>query len=123
MSDQNIIVFPHNEVTEIFRAAIKKSAPNPHAAENYQLPDWQLIAVTQVFDLGVAAGQADANENWLTKKTRDETFIERLDNGKSVNCTTSIFALGGATRTVIAQRVIPRGSTACHDEIPLRSGI
>jgi formate dehydrogenase major subunit len=33
----------------------------------------------------------------LTKKTRDETFIERLDNGKSVHCTTSIFALGGAT--------------------------
>jgi formate dehydrogenase major subunit len=33
----------------------------------------------------------------LVKKTRDETFIERLDNGKSVNCTTSIFSLGGAT--------------------------
>jgi formate dehydrogenase major subunit len=33
----------------------------------------------------------------LVKKTRDETFIERLDNGKLVNCTTAIFALGGAT--------------------------
>jgi formate dehydrogenase major subunit len=33
----------------------------------------------------------------LTKKTRDETFIERLENGKTANCTTSIFALGGAT--------------------------
>ena len=33
----------------------------------------------------------------LVKTTRDETFIERLDNGKAVNCTTSIFALGGAT--------------------------
>jgi hypothetical protein len=33
----------------------------------------------------------------LTKKTRDETFIERLADGKQVNCTTSIFSLGGAT--------------------------
>jgi formate dehydrogenase major subunit len=33
----------------------------------------------------------------LVKKTRDETFIEKLDNGKLVNSTTSIFSLGGAT--------------------------
>src|SRR5881409_2230200 len=33
----------------------------------------------------------------LVKKTRDETFIERLDNGTRVNCTTAIFSLGGAT--------------------------
>jgi len=33
----------------------------------------------------------------LVKKTRDETFIEKLEDGKSVNCTTSIFSLGGAT--------------------------
>jgi formate dehydrogenase major subunit len=33
----------------------------------------------------------------LVKKTRDETFIEKLENGKLVNCTTSIFSLGGAT--------------------------
>jgi formate dehydrogenase major subunit len=33
----------------------------------------------------------------LVKKTRDETFIERLDNGALVNCTTAIFSLGGAT--------------------------
>ena len=33
----------------------------------------------------------------LTKKTRDETFVERLENGKTVNMTTGIFALGGAT--------------------------
>jgi formate dehydrogenase major subunit len=33
----------------------------------------------------------------LVKKTRDETFIERLSNGKLVNSTTSIFSLGGAT--------------------------
>jgi formate dehydrogenase major subunit len=33
----------------------------------------------------------------LVKKTRDETFIERLPDGRPVNATTSIFALGGAT--------------------------
>ena len=33
----------------------------------------------------------------LVKKSRDETFIEKLDNGKLVNSTTSIFSLGGAT--------------------------
>ena len=33
----------------------------------------------------------------LVKKTRDDTFIERLPNGKLVNATTAIFALGGAT--------------------------
>jgi formate dehydrogenase major subunit len=33
----------------------------------------------------------------LVKKTRDETFVERLPNGKLVNHTTAIFSLGGAT--------------------------
>jgi formate dehydrogenase major subunit len=33
----------------------------------------------------------------LVKKTRDETFIERLENGKLVNQTPAIFSLGGAT--------------------------
>jgi formate dehydrogenase major subunit len=33
----------------------------------------------------------------LVKKTRDETFVERLADGKLVNHTTAIFALGGAT--------------------------
>jgi formate dehydrogenase major subunit len=33
----------------------------------------------------------------LVKKTRDETFVERLPNGTLVNHTTAIFALGGAT--------------------------
>ena len=33
----------------------------------------------------------------LTRKTRDETFIERLENGKLVNMTPAIFSLGGAT--------------------------
>jgi formate dehydrogenase major subunit len=33
----------------------------------------------------------------LIKKTRDETFIERLSNGKLVSASTGIFSLGGAT--------------------------
>ncbi len=33
----------------------------------------------------------------LVKKTRDETFVERLENGRLVNVTTAIFSLGGAT--------------------------
>ena len=33
----------------------------------------------------------------LVKKTRDETFVERLENGTLVNHTTAILALGGAT--------------------------
>jgi formate dehydrogenase major subunit len=33
----------------------------------------------------------------LVKTTRDETFVERLENGTRVNCTTAIFSLGGAT--------------------------
>src|SRR6202051_5368017 len=32
----------------------------------------------------------------LVKKARDETFVERLENGKLVNSTTAIFSLGGA---------------------------
>ena len=33
----------------------------------------------------------------LVKKTRDDTFIERLPSGKLANMTPAIFALGGAT--------------------------
>ena len=36
----------------------------------------------------------------LVKKTRDETFIEKLPNGKLVNMTPAIFASGGATLEV-----------------------
>jgi formate dehydrogenase major subunit len=33
----------------------------------------------------------------LVKKTRDETFLERLPDGKLVNMTPAMFSLGGAT--------------------------
>ena len=33
----------------------------------------------------------------LVKETRDETFVERTEDGTLINHTTAIFALGGAT--------------------------
>jgi len=36
----------------------------------------------------------------LVRKTRDETFLERLPSGKLVNMTPAIFSLGGATLDV-----------------------
>jgi formate dehydrogenase major subunit len=48
----------------------------------------------------------------LVKKTRDETFVERLENGALVNCTTAIFSLGGATLDIEwnhAQQKLMRG--------------
>jgi formate dehydrogenase major subunit len=47
----------------------------------------------EVWDLNRAMDRVAA----LMKKTRDETFIESLPNGKLVNATTGIFSLGGAT--------------------------
>jgi formate dehydrogenase major subunit len=47
----------------------------------------------EVWDLG----RAMARVAELVKKTRDETFVERLGNGKLANSTTAIFSLGGAT--------------------------
>ena len=49
--------------------------------------DWE------VWDLDRAMDRIAA----LVKKTRDDTFIERLGNGKQVNCTPAILSLGGAT--------------------------
>jgi formate dehydrogenase major subunit len=49
--------------------------------------DWE------VWDLNRAIDRVAA----LVKKTRDETLIEKLGNGKTVNATTAIFSLGGAT--------------------------
>ena len=47
----------------------------------------------EVWDLNRAMDRVAS----LMKKTRDETFIEKLPNGKAVNATTGIFSLGGAT--------------------------
>jgi formate dehydrogenase major subunit len=48
----------------------------------------------------------------LVKKTRDDTFVEKLQNGKAVNVTTAIFSLGGATLDIEwnhAQQKLMRG--------------
>jgi formate dehydrogenase major subunit len=47
----------------------------------------------EVWDLGRAMDRIAE----LTKKTRDETFVERTPEGKLVNSTLGIFSLGGAT--------------------------
>lgn len=47
----------------------------------------------EVWDLERAMDRVAA----LVKKTRDETFMEKLENGKPAHCTTAIFSLGGAT--------------------------
>ncbi len=58
----------------------------------------------------------------LTKKTRDETFIERLSDSRLVNMTPAIFSLGQApdgsdqTRRMAAIRPTTRkgsGTSAC----------
>ena len=84
---------PHNEGTLCPKgAAIYQLHVNPNRAtkvlhrkpgalgwEEVEL-DWAMDRVAQ-----------------LVKKTRDDTFVERLANGTLVNHTTAIFALGGAT--------------------------
>jgi formate dehydrogenase major subunit len=84
---------PHNEGTLCPKgAAIYQLHRNPNRATRvlHRAPGataWREVELEWAMDR-VAA---------LVKKTRDETFVERLGDGKLVNHTTSIFALGGAT--------------------------
>jgi formate dehydrogenase major subunit len=84
---------PHNEGTLCPKgAAIYQLHVNPNRPTKvlHRAPgavDWE------VWDLERAVTRVAE----LVKKTRDETFTERLENGTPVNCTTSIFSLGGAT--------------------------
>jgi formate dehydrogenase major subunit len=84
---------PHNEGTLCPKgAAIYQLHRNPNRPTKvfHRKPgaaDWEVVDLEWAMDR-VAA---------LVKKTRDETFIERLSNGKLVNMTSAIFALGGAT--------------------------
>ena len=84
---------PHNEGTlcpkgaAIFQLHVN---PNRPAKVLHRAPgasDWE------VWDLDRAMSRVAE----LVKKTRDETFIERLPDGKLVNMTPAIFSLGGAT--------------------------
>jgi formate dehydrogenase major subunit len=84
---------PHNEGTLCPKgAAIYQLHVNPNRPTQvlHRAPgatDWE------VWDLE----RAMARVAELVKKTRDETFIERLPDGTLVNMTPAIFSLGGAT--------------------------
>src|SRR5437588_12476454 len=47
------------------------------------------------------------------KKTRDETFVERLDDGREVNHTLGIASLGGATLDIEKNYVIKKLLNGC----------
>jgi formate dehydrogenase major subunit len=84
---------PHNEGTlcpkgaATFQLHVNPNRPTKVLHRAPGAADWE------VWDLNKAMDRVAE----LVKKTRDETFIERLSNGKLVNATTSIFSLGGAT--------------------------
>jgi formate dehydrogenase major subunit len=84
---------PHNEGTlcpkgaATFQLHINPNRPTQVLHRAPGAADWE------VWDLNRAMDRVAE----LVKKTRDETFIETLQNGKIVNATTGIFSLGGAT--------------------------
>jgi formate dehydrogenase major subunit len=76
----------------------------PKGAAIYQLHKNPNRATKVLHRKPGATGWEEVELDWamdrvaeLVKKTRDETFVERLENGALVNHTTAIFALGGAT--------------------------
>jgi formate dehydrogenase major subunit len=84
---------PFNEGTlcpkgaAIFQLHVNPNRPTQVLHRAAGASDWE------VWDLGRAMDRVAE----LVKKTRDETFIEKLGNGKLANSTTAIFSLGGAT--------------------------
>jgi len=84
---------PHNEGTlcpkgaAIFQLHVNPNRPIQVLHRAPGAADWE------VWDIEGAMARITE----LVKKTRDETFIEKLSNGKLVNMTPAIFALGGAT--------------------------
>ena len=84
---------PHNEGTlcpkgaAIFQLHVNPNRPTQVLHRNPGATDWE------VWDLERSMTRIAE----LVKKTRDETFIEKLPNGKVVNMTPAIFSLGGAT--------------------------
>ena len=87
---------PHNEGTlcpkgaAIYQLHVNPNRPTRVLHRKPGAGDWEVIELEDAMNR-VAE---------LIKKTRDETFIERLPNGKLVNMTPAIFALGGATLDV-----------------------
>jgi formate dehydrogenase major subunit len=84
---------PHNEGTlcpkgaAIFQLHVNPNRPVKVLHRAPGAADWEEWPLDRAMDR-VAE---------LVKKTRDETFIERLPDGKLVNMTPAIFSLGGAT--------------------------
>ena len=84
---------PHNEGTlcpkgaAIFQLHVNPNRPIQVLHRAPGATDWE------VWDLNRAMDRVAE----LMKRTRDETFVEKLQDGKVVNCTTAIFSLGGAT--------------------------
>ena len=87
---------PHNEGTlcpkgaAIFQLHVNPNRPTQVLHRAPGASDWE------VWELD----RAMARVAELVKKTRDATFIEKLPDGKLVNMTPAIFALGGATLEV-----------------------
>jgi formate dehydrogenase major subunit len=84
---------PHNEGTlcpkgaATFQLHINPNRPTQVLHRAPGATEWE------VWDLDRAMDRVAQ----LLKQTRDDTFIERLQNGKTVSATTSIFSRGGAT--------------------------
>jgi len=84
---------PHNEGTlcpkgaAIFQLHVNPNRPTQVLHRSPGVTEWE------VWDLNRAMDRVAE----LVKKTRDETFIEKLGNDKLVNMTPAIFSLGGAT--------------------------
>jgi formate dehydrogenase major subunit len=84
---------PHNEGTLCPKGAATFQLhinPNRPIQVLHRAPG---AAEWEVWDLNRAMDRVTE----LVKSVRDETFVERLSNGKLVNATTAIFSLGGAT--------------------------
>src|SRR6195256_4908630 len=84
---------PHNEGTlcpkgaPIYQLHVNPNRPTKVLHRAPGAADWE------AWDLE----RAMARVAELVKKSRDETFIEQLESGASVNMTPAIFSLGGAT--------------------------
>ena len=96
-----------NEIVNIegdLRSPHSEGTLCPKGAAIYQLHKNPNRATKVLHRKPGATGWEEVELDWamdrvaqLVKKTRDETFVERLENGRLVNQTTAIFALGGAT--------------------------
>jgi formate dehydrogenase major subunit len=84
---------PHNEGTlcpkgaATYQLHVNPNRPTKVLHRKPGAADWEVVDLDEALDR-VAE---------LVKKTRDETFIERLPDGRLVNMTPAIFGLGGAT--------------------------